>query len=39
MHIIPVHFMIHVDHVLLVVVMIINHVFGLMENVHYHQIR
>ncbi len=38
MRIILVHCMIHVDHVLVVDDMIINHVFGLMENVHYHQI-
>jgi hypothetical protein len=38
MRIIHVHFMIHVDHVSVVDVMILNRVFGLMANVVYHQI-
>jgi hypothetical protein len=38
MHIILVQFMIHVDHVLVVDVMIVNHVYGSMVDVHYHQI-
>ena len=38
MHIILVHFMIHVNRAFVVDAMIANHVYGSMENVHYRSI-